>query len=176
MSPVNKSEEVPSSWQSTPTQTDLSVDPVEIEKMRTADLKDRVVLGLGVVFVLLMIVASGSMGWMFTNRKVEKVVPVVVEEAKAVDEVPAPMKLKIKVLNGSGKSGVAGALAKRLDESLFEILEVGNADESVDGNQLIVPEGVELSESQTNAIVQAGFGNYITKTTASSTVVLIIGR
>lgn len=91
-----------------------------------------------VVGILVGLVLGGGLGWWMANKK-PAATEVTPTPAAQVEETPAPTPeesdelvdraiLKVQVLNGSGKAGVAATAADFLAELGYENVDTGNAD------------------------------------------------
>lgn len=126
--------------------------PLEIEVPLEKTNKKLFTAGLIVVLFIF-----GITGWVFylTNRYAEKTTQeeITLEEGTTEEPTatPAPTQLEreeitLEILNGSGVAGAAGDATEIFEALGYEVVETGNADDTV-GNEIYVnPEFEELIE------------------------------
>lgn len=126
--------------------------PLEIEVPLEKTNKKLFTAGLIVVLFIF-----GITGWVFylTNRYAEKTTQeeITLEEGTTEEPAatPAPTQLEreeitLEILNGSGVAGAAGDATEIFEALGYEVVETGNADDTV-GNEIYVnPEFEELIE------------------------------
>lgn len=149
-SPKTDSAEVPSSSEN----QELSSDTETTLSERPPEKTNKKLFRAGMIVVLIIF---GVTGWIFylTSRYTEKTTQEEIALEEGITEeptaTPAPIQLEreeitLEVLNGSGVAGAAGDAAEIFEALGYEVVETGNADNTV-GNELYVnPEIEELVE------------------------------
>ncbi len=108
--------------------------------------------------MIVVLIIFGATGWIFylTSRYSEKTAQekITFEEETSVEPTTAPTlvqlereEITLEILNGSGVAGAAGDATEIFEALGYEVLETGNAEDTV-GNELYVdPEVEELVEA-----------------------------
>jgi hypothetical protein len=101
---------------------------------------------IGIIVAIIVLVATIVTLYLRAQQAIEDkemeetaTIEEVVEEATPTPEAtPIPREdIALDILNGSGTAGLAGTIAETFEELGYEILEIGNADDT-EGNQLYV--------------------------------------
>ncbi len=161
-------------------QTLKAMDPQEMTEKVPLEEKNKRWLVVGIVVALLVVAGTG---WLFyyktqmqlaqKTKEVEEfsVVPTPTEAPKAL----SPGEISLEILNGSGKSGLAGKEAERLAKLGYVIVKTGNA-ETMEGNQLLA--SAEVKERLGNLLLDLAdlsittISGELTDSTASARIVL----
>lgn len=121
-----------------------------LEEKVPPEKKDRKLFTTGLIVVLFIF---GVTGWVFylTNRFTEKTTQETTADVVGIakESTPTPVQtqltreeISIEILNGSGVSGAASRAAGIFEELGYQMVEIGNADET-EGNELYVNSEVE---------------------------------
>lgn len=153
--------------------------------------KNRKMFAVGMIVLVVMLSGLGVV--LYQRSKLppisqeSQVVEVQTGEGAEASPTPEPTptamtreEITVEVLNGSGVTGAAGALAKKLEELGYKIGEVGNAPEAA-GHELYVRTDLEkelavlLADLETELGI-ATISGYLEDSEANARVVLGLGK
>lgn len=144
--PVKTKEPVPSSRAT----NDKPASDVDEDEEVPLEKRNKRIYIVGIVISVLIVIATVGLFYLRlsqTGGEIEEVVVDVgvIEEDSEVDATPIPLgreDVTLDVMNASGVAGLAGETAEIFEELGYEILEIGNAEET-GGNQLYIDPDLE---------------------------------